>query len=85
LPYNESKKYEKKYNKIIFFLSAIKLLVLNKKVIKNAIANPMVSAYKEKLKSRSSNFWVFYFKRNIAHLILALITRFRISLQRMVR
>jgi hypothetical protein len=44
LPYNESKKYEKKYNKIIFFLSAIKLLVFNKKVIKNAIANPIESA-----------------------------------------
>jgi hypothetical protein len=44
LPYKERKKYEKKYNKTIFFLSAKKLLVLNKKVTKNAIANPMVSA-----------------------------------------
>jgi hypothetical protein len=44
LPYNESKKYEKKYNRIKFFLSIIPFLVLNKKVIKNAIANPIVSA-----------------------------------------
>jgi hypothetical protein len=56
LPYNERKKYEKKYNSTIFFLSPTKLSVLNKKVIKKAIAKPIVSAKKEKFKSRFSNF-----------------------------
>jgi uncharacterized membrane protein len=50
------KKIRKKYNSTIFFLSLTKLSVLNKKVIKKAIAKPIVSAKKEKFKSRFSNF-----------------------------
>ena len=43
MPYNERKKYEKKYNKMFPLLFVKKLLAPKKNVTRNAIAKPIVS------------------------------------------
>jgi hypothetical protein len=61
LPYNERKKYEKKYNKMFPLLFDKKLLVPKKNVPRNAIANPIVSIVSARKEMSKGCLIKFYF------------------------